>query len=170
MARIPPDEEGSKRSLIIAATLYLLANEGVSAFTIRKVATRASVDPALLYHYFGSKEGLIQTALQIPALLSSQWNTIADEHSTWRTRITRLIDILDTPDLNQWIVALLVCEADRRVTRTPSILSALLTLVATTPTERLATAGILSNRYLYRIPDATECISTELLARTQIII
>jgi AcrR family transcriptional regulator len=43
---------------ILAGARELFAHEGFERTTIRAVAARASVDPALVMQYFGSKEGL----------------------------------------------------------------------------------------------------------------
>ena len=40
--------------------------DGWAGTTIRAVARAADVDPALVYHYFGSKEGLLDAATNPP--------------------------------------------------------------------------------------------------------
>lgn len=42
------------------------AERGFDSATMRQIATRAGVDPALVHHYFGTKEQLFQAAVQIP--------------------------------------------------------------------------------------------------------
>jgi AcrR family transcriptional regulator len=42
------------------------AENGWAGTTIRAVARSADVDPALVYHYFGSKEGLLDAATEPP--------------------------------------------------------------------------------------------------------
>lgn len=44
----------------------LLASKGFAATSLRDVAGAAGVDPALLSHYFGSKEGLFAAAVAFP--------------------------------------------------------------------------------------------------------
>ncbi len=59
-------EQLSRREEIINATRYQMLNGGTDAVTIRGVASRAGVDPALVYHYFDSKEGLLQASQRLP--------------------------------------------------------------------------------------------------------
>jgi AcrR family transcriptional regulator len=44
----------------------LFAERGYEGTSIRAVAEAAGVDPALVHHYFGTKEGLFHAALEIP--------------------------------------------------------------------------------------------------------
>jgi len=54
------------RPAILAAARPLFAERGYDATSIRAVAAAAAVDPALVHHYFGTKEGLFRAALEIP--------------------------------------------------------------------------------------------------------
>jgi AcrR family transcriptional regulator len=54
------------REAILVAARELFAAEGFDATTIRKVATAAGVDPALVHHYFGTKEDLFRAAVSAP--------------------------------------------------------------------------------------------------------
>jgi AcrR family transcriptional regulator len=57
-----PDTRGE----ILAAARTSFADRGFDRTTIRGVAAEARVDPALVHHYFGSKEDLFLAALEIP--------------------------------------------------------------------------------------------------------
>jgi AcrR family transcriptional regulator len=54
------------RAAILAAARNEFLEQGYNAATIRSVARRAAVDPALVYHYFGDKAALYMASLQIP--------------------------------------------------------------------------------------------------------
>ncbi|MEU5552461.1 MULTISPECIES: TetR family transcriptional regulator [unclassified Micromonospora] len=54
------------RDAILAAARTAFAERGFDAATIRAVAAAAEVDPALVHHYFGSKEQLFLAAVQAP--------------------------------------------------------------------------------------------------------
>jgi len=54
------------RDDILAAARDEFAERGFDRATIRGIAATAGVDPALVLHYFGSKEHLFGDALQIP--------------------------------------------------------------------------------------------------------
>lgn len=51
---------------ILAAARDTFADRGYDGATIRQIASRAGVDPALVHHYFGTKQQLFTAALQIP--------------------------------------------------------------------------------------------------------
>ncbi len=56
----------STRTEILESARACFADNGFDRATIRDIAARASVDPALVIHYFGSKEQLFGAALQLP--------------------------------------------------------------------------------------------------------
>jgi AcrR family transcriptional regulator len=60
---------------ILAAARDEFAANGRAGTTMRAVARAAGVDPAPVYHYFGSKEGLLDAATAPP----QKWlDTVAD--------------------------------------------------------------------------------------------
>jgi AcrR family transcriptional regulator len=58
--------ESSARADILGAARAAFAEHGYDRATIRDIAGRAAVDPALVMHYFGSKEALFTAALELP--------------------------------------------------------------------------------------------------------
>lgn len=54
------------RAAILASARELFAERGFGGTTIRGVATGAGVDPALVHHYFGTKDDLFVAALALP--------------------------------------------------------------------------------------------------------
>ena len=54
------------RDDILAAARETFADEGYERASLRRIASRAGVDPALITHYFGSKEGLFDAAMSLP--------------------------------------------------------------------------------------------------------
>jgi AcrR family transcriptional regulator len=62
----PRDERGVLSARIIASAREQFAETGWAGTTIRAVARTADVDPALVYHYFGSKENLLDVATTPP--------------------------------------------------------------------------------------------------------
>ncbi|WP_217640552.1 TetR/AcrR family transcriptional regulator [Blastococcus tunisiensis] len=55
------------RDAVLAAAREAFAERGFDGATIRQIATAAKVDPALVHHYFGSKDKLFLAAIQAPA-------------------------------------------------------------------------------------------------------
>ena len=58
----PRDERGVLQTRILTAARAAFAETGWAGTTIRAIARTADVDPALIYHYFGSKERLLDAA------------------------------------------------------------------------------------------------------------
>ncbi|MGQ0848000.1 MAG: TetR/AcrR family transcriptional regulator, partial [Actinomycetota bacterium] len=58
--------DSDTRTLILDAARRTFAREGYQRATIRTIATGAGVDPALVHHYFGRKEDLFVSAVQVP--------------------------------------------------------------------------------------------------------
>jgi AcrR family transcriptional regulator len=92
----PRDERGVLAARIVAAARDQFAEDGWAGTTIRAVARSADVDPALVYHYFGSKEGLLDAATNPP----QKWlESIAE---VWTTPIQQLGKALITLLLVSW--------------------------------------------------------------------
>lgn len=61
-----PSGATNTREAILAAALAEFGASGYSGTTIRGIARAAGVDPALVHHYFGSKDRVFIEALQFP--------------------------------------------------------------------------------------------------------
>ena len=60
-----PGASGTREAILDAAR-RAFAEHGYQHATIRQVAELAGVDPALVHHYFGTKQGLFVAAVQLP--------------------------------------------------------------------------------------------------------
>jgi AcrR family transcriptional regulator len=65
------------REAILSAALRRFATRGYEATSLRAIATDAEVDPALVIHYFGTKEALFIAATGVPAGLSELLRSLA---------------------------------------------------------------------------------------------
>ncbi|MGG7103934.1 TetR family transcriptional regulator [Rhodococcus sp. 24CO] len=54
------------RTQILESARRAFSQTGYSRTTVRAIATEAQVDPALIHHYFGSKEQLFTAAIALP--------------------------------------------------------------------------------------------------------
>jgi AcrR family transcriptional regulator len=54
------------RAAVLAAARASFAEKGFRGTTIRAVASTAGVDPALVHHYFGTKDDLFLAAMELP--------------------------------------------------------------------------------------------------------
>jgi AcrR family transcriptional regulator len=61
----PPGTSDS-RERILASARELFARNGIDKTSIRAVGAAAGVDPALVHHYFGTKQQLFAAAIHIP--------------------------------------------------------------------------------------------------------
>ena len=92
----PRDERGVLSARILAAARDEFAQHGWAGSTMRAVARAADVDPALVYHYFGSKEGLLDAATNPP----QKW--LESVAKVWTTPVDQLGAALITLLLASW--------------------------------------------------------------------
>ena len=92
----PRDERGVLAARIVASARDEFAENGWPGTPIRAVARTADVDPALVYHYFGSKEGLLDAATNPP----QKWLESVAE--VWTTPVDQLGRALITLLLASW--------------------------------------------------------------------
>jgi AcrR family transcriptional regulator len=60
-----PGDSGA-REAILAAARHAFGTVGYAGATLRSIAREAGVDPALVHHYFGSKDQLFAASLELP--------------------------------------------------------------------------------------------------------
>ena len=97
------------RQVILTAAGELFAELGFERTTMRAVAAWADVDPALIHHYFGNKEGLLAAALVLPvdpaALLAG---LDADPEHAGEAVVRRVLGFWDTdPETRRLLLGLL---------------------------------------------------------------
>ncbi len=61
-ARLP--QVSDRRTQLLDATVAVIARRGVRGLRVQEVASEVGVSVALIYHYFGNREGLLAAALQ----------------------------------------------------------------------------------------------------------
>ena len=97
------------RRAVLDAARELFSELGFERTTMRAVAARAGVDPALIYHYFGDKDGLLFAALQPPVDEATLFAGLADAGDrTGEELVRRLIGVWeDRPEIREQMVAIL---------------------------------------------------------------
>src|ERR1700722_19644239 len=60
----PPPVEDTRRRQLIEVTIDSLAELGYVGTTLAQIAARADVSPGLVAHYFGDKDGLLDSAFR----------------------------------------------------------------------------------------------------------
>ncbi len=61
-----PADGGDRRTAILDAAREQFAEKGYDGASVRGIARLAEVDPALVHHYFGSKERVFVAAMELP--------------------------------------------------------------------------------------------------------
>jgi AcrR family transcriptional regulator len=61
-----PADGGDRRTAILDAARDQFAEKGYVGASVRGIARQADVDPALVHHYFGSKEQVFVAAMELP--------------------------------------------------------------------------------------------------------
>lgn len=100
-----PGHSGTREAILAAARQSFTAS-GYDKASIRDIARRAGVDPALVHHYFGGKHELFSEAIEMPLDIAAVVSTIVQGE---RERI------------GERIAALLLSVWDNRLDRSPLI-------------------------------------------------
>ena len=124
------------RGEILAAARKVFAEKGFDKATVRGIAREAQVDPALVHHYFATKEGMFAAAMQLPI-----------------TPEVILPVLLDGPreDLGRRLVTLMLTVTGDPATREPMI--ALIHSAMTHEQARVMFREFISNALLNRVAD-----------------
>lgn len=99
-----PDTRGQ----ILEAARESFAQKGFSGTTIRAVAAAAGVDPALVHHYYGSKDDLFLAALQIRVDPRTAVPSVLAEgpEQAGERLATLFLSVWDDPDARLPLIAL----------------------------------------------------------------
>lgn len=92
-----------RRSALLDATITVIARRGVRGLRVQEVAAEAGVSVPLLYHYFGSREGLLTAALAAVDARADRYSTQAVRPgATARQELTaRLLgELQDSPEVH----------------------------------------------------------------------
>lgn len=96
------------RDALLAVARRGFATRGYEATSLRAVATEAGVDPALVIHYFGSKEGLFIAATGLPERLPELFASLAGlpvEHRV-QALVRGYLEMVDSDKSRNAIIAL----------------------------------------------------------------
>jgi AcrR family transcriptional regulator len=102
--------EPATRERIEAAARTLFAEEGFRSTSIRAIAARAEVDPALVLHYFGSKRALFLSAIRLPLDLweAANGGALRGDPDTIGEQIARFgLQIWDDPELRPSLLGII---------------------------------------------------------------
>ena len=115
----PRDVRGVLAARILHEARASFAEHGYAGTTVRAVARAADVDPALVYHYYNSKEGLLDAATTPPRSFLDQivtaWQTPHDELGEQLVR--RTLRNWENPDHGPALKAILQIAGNEPATR-----------------------------------------------------
>jgi AcrR family transcriptional regulator len=115
----PRDERGVLAARILREARASFAEHGYAGTTVRAVARAAGVDPALVYHYYGTKEGLLDAATTPPQSFLEQivtaWQTPQGELGEQLVR--RMLRNWENPDHGPVLQAILQIAGSEPATR-----------------------------------------------------
>ena len=96
------------RDAILAVARRRFALRGYDATSVRDIATAANVDPALVIHYFGTKEGLFAAATGLPDGLAGLLENLATLplHDFARALVRAYLQLIDSDGSRNAILAL----------------------------------------------------------------
>ena len=167
------------RSEVLAAARASFAERGFRGTTIRAVAASAGVDPALVHHYFGTKDDLFVAALEIPvdprAVLAPV--VAAGPDGAGERLLRTLLSVWDEPDIQVRLLAVVRSVLDEDAGRLvtdgfiPVVVGPVLAqLVRDRPEVRVPlvasqVVGLIVARYLLALPPMAQMSADDVVAR-----
>ncbi len=166
------------RQDILDAAREQFAEKGFARTTVRGIAARAAVDPALVHHYFGTKDELFDAAIQMPvdpqvilAGLPSDPRMVGPE------LVRRVLGVWDRPEMQERLRGLLgsaLTHEGAAETLREMLTRGLLPVVREVAAqddrrdwraELVASTmgGLILGRYVVRLPRLTRASSEELV-------
>ena len=103
-------DSGTSEAILEAARAQF-AEHGYRGATIRAIAGRAQVDPALVHHFYGTKEALFAAAMQLPVVpsevLTAAFASQAAQRSPGELVVRTALTLWETDGLKETFLGLL---------------------------------------------------------------
>lgn len=167
------------RAEVLAAARESFAGKGFRGTTIRAVASAAGVDPALVHHYFGTKDDLFLAALELPVDPREVLAPVVAEgpDGAGERFLRTFLSVWDDPDLQvrlRAVVRSVLAEDGGSLIKEgfiPVVVGPVLAqLVADRPEVRVPlvasqVAGLIVTRYVVGLPPMATMPADDLVAR-----
>lgn len=97
------------RGEILGAARRVFAEKGFDKATVRGIAREARVDPALVHHYFDSKEGIFAAAMRLPFTPELILTTLLEgpREELGRRLVTTMLTVTAEPETREPLIALI---------------------------------------------------------------
>lgn len=110
------------RQAILDAARATFAESGFDGASIRRIAGRAGVDPALVHHYFGTKDDLFMATVELPVNLPALLQRVgaAGLDGLGQRLVTTILTVWESPagaGLAGWLRTALADEGRARLLR-----------------------------------------------------
>ena len=110
------------RQAILEAARATFAESGFDGASIRRIAGRAGVDPALVHHYFGTKDDLFMATVELPVNLPALLQRVgaAGLDGLGERLVTTILTVWESPagaGLAGWLRTALADESRARLLR-----------------------------------------------------
>jgi AcrR family transcriptional regulator len=167
------------RAQVLAAARASFAEKGFRGTTIRAVAAAAGVDPALVHHYFGSKDALFLAALELPVDPREVLAPVValGPDGAGERLLRTFLSVWDDPELQVPLLAVartVLAEDGAKLLGEgfiPVVVGPVLAqLVKDRPEDRVPLAvsqviGLIVTRYVIAVPAMAQLPADELVAR-----
>lgn len=167
------------RAEVLAAARASFGEVGFRGTTIRSVAAAAGVDPALVHHYFGTKDDLFVAALEIPVDPREVMAPVvaAGPDGAGERLLRAFLGVWDDPDVQPGLLALarsLLGDDSGPMVRDafiPVVVGPVLAqLVVDRPEDRIPLVasqiiGLVVTRYVVALPAMAQVPAEDLVAR-----
>jgi AcrR family transcriptional regulator len=174
--RRPGDEDTRER--ILASARRLFSQRGYERASMRVIARDADVDPSLIVHYFGTKQGLLEECLQLPVdprvVLSEVSKAPPEQRGELLARA--LVAAWERPELQQHLMGMLRTGTSHDIARESlqrtlhdAVQPVVAGLAIDDPARRSALvmsqiAGLAITRYFLGIPEVVALTPDEIIA------
>ncbi len=144
------------RRVILDAARAAFAESGYDRASIRRIAAAAGVDPALVHHYFGTKDELFMATIELPIDLPAMLGRVAAAgvDGVGARLVTMILSVWESPagpGLAAWLRTALSDESRARMIRefvVGAVLGPFAASLGIPEDERLRRAGLVMSQVL----------------------
>jgi AcrR family transcriptional regulator len=144
------------KEVILQAARSLFAANGFNSTSIRQIAAAAAVDPALIHHYFKSKDRLFLATVQVTVDIPSKMAQVlaGDPNRCGHKLVRTFLEVWDSDDGPSLVAAFRTALADPvtslmvRDFITTAVIGTLVTAVHLAPDEGPRRAGLIGSQML----------------------